>query len=114
MASEEVRLETPRVKVVMDDGRVLVTQVRNPDYLSWDRTAAKHHWPKMSDAPLTWLTFVAWNALKREGQIDGMTWEDFSETRAWQVSTGDGDGNATDSESEVEGVVPTLPGPEPG
>ena len=115
--AETVRLETPRVRVVMDDGRELIVQVRNPDYIVWDRTASKHGWPKMADAPLTWLTFVAWAALRREGQINGeMTWEAFSETHAWAVSTVKADGTPTDDDDDTlpEGVVPTLPGRGPG
>lgn len=108
-APEGPSLATPRITVTMDDGRLLTTQVRNADYLRWDRTAAKHGWPTMAKAPFTWLTFVAWSALRREGQIaDAMTWEAFSETHCLQVV------NATSERANGSAAGPTLPGPEPG
>ena len=98
-------LPTPRVRVTMDDGRVLVTQLRNPDYLRWDRTAAKHNWPPAEKAKFLFLTFTAWSALRREGQIhDSMTWEEFSEQRAVHIGGADTDDVAH----------PTPPGPGPG
>ena len=108
----DVRLETPRVTVLLDDGRTLTTQVMNPDYLRWDRTAAKHGWARMDVIPHTWLTFVAWSALRREGQLDAdVTWEEFSERRCLQVI------NASESKdgevSEEDTVGPTPSGPEP-
>jgi hypothetical protein len=104
------RLASPRVEVTLDDGRVLTTQVRNPDFLRWDRTAAKHGWPDFRKAPILWLTFVAWSALRREGQIpDALTWEEFGDRRALEVrnvppetQNGSGPGD------------PTPPGAEPG
>lgn len=109
-------LSTPRVRVTLDTGEVLEAQVRNPDYIRWDRTAAKHGWPSMAKVPVTWLTFVAWSALRREGLIpDALTWEDFSETRAIGVETvtpppaeaGHRNGTAPTAD-------PTLPGVGPG
>jgi hypothetical protein len=100
------KLATPRVTVTLDDGRELTTQVRNADYLRWDRTAAKHGWPAMAKAPFMWLTFVAWSALRRDGAIpDSMTWEAFSDTHALQVRT---------AEDDETGADPTPPGVEPG
>jgi hypothetical protein len=113
MTMDGVRLETPRVVVTLEDGRTLTTQVMNPDYLRWDRTAAKHGWGRMDSIPHTWLTFVAWAALRREGQLgQDVGWEDFSERLCLQVvnaSTG-----TPDEPSEEDSVGPTPPGPEPG
>jgi hypothetical protein len=92
----DVRLDTPYVTVLMADGTSYTVRVLNPDYLRWDRTAAKHGWPPMAKAPHTWLTFVAWAALRREDRI-GSTWEDFSEKDCVQVA------NAT---PESNGAVP--------
>src|SRR5262245_40906380 len=93
----------------MADGRELTVRVLNPDYLRWDRTAAKHGWPAMAKAPFTWLTFVAWSALRREGLIpEAMTWEDFSEREAIQVrNAGDGSSNGTNG-TGAEGVMAGL------
>jgi len=132
--ANETRLETPYLTVSMADGRELTVRVLNPDYLRWDRTAAKHGWPAMAKAPFTWLTFVAWAALRREGQIpEDVTWEAFSERECLQVRNAkdeanghepavaalaglrsiSGDlGDLMDAEAP-DGVDPTLPDPEP-
>ena len=128
----EVRLQTPHVQALMADGTVLTVQVVNPDYLNWDRTAAKHNWAGMSKIPFTWLTFVTWSALRRTNQVDS-TWEQFSEVDCIQVTNTSGDTNGTtevsvdlsslvglqdslDDTGEVEAgaVGPTRPGPVPG
>ena len=112
--AEPIRLDTPMVTVLMEDGRTHTVRVRNPDYLRWDRTASKHGWPSMDKAPHTWLTFVAWSALRREGLIpDDMTWEAFSERECLQVSNaaedtsknGNGDG-AAEGDPILPGLVP--------
>ena len=92
----------------MADGRQLLVQAVNADQLAWDRTAAKHGWPAAQAAPLTWATFVAWSAARREGLIDGMTWDDFSEREAQAVQTIQGD---QDDDPAGPGMDPTLPVP---
>jgi hypothetical protein len=99
------RLPTPRFRIYLADGREIEVQALNADQLAWDRTAAKHGWPAAQAAPLTWATFVAWSAARREGHINGMTWEQFSETEALAVQTIPGAQGAA-----PEGVDPTLPG----
>ena len=108
--AEEVALDTPLVTVVLDDGRLLTVRVLNADYLNWDRTAAKHGWGAIQAQPFTWLTFVSWSALRREGQIPReWTWEEFSERRCLQVkAAGDSAGNG------LVAVDPTLAGLVPG
>jgi hypothetical protein len=82
----DFKLPTPTARVRLTDGRVLEARVINPDYLRWDRTASKHGWPKMADAPFLWQTFLAWSALRREGLIaESVTWEEFSDRLAEQV-----------------------------
>jgi hypothetical protein len=82
----DFKLPTPLARVRLTDGRVLEARVINPDYLRWDRTASKHGWPKMAEAPFLWQTFLAWSALRREGLIaDSVTWEEFSDHLAEQV-----------------------------
>jgi hypothetical protein len=128
----EVRLQTPHVTALMADGSVLSVQVLNPDYLNWDRTAAKHNWASMQKIPFTWLTFVTWSALRRTGQVES-TWDQFSEVDCLQVTNTSGDdtnGNGVtqvvdvaslerlvgplDPEAEPETVGPTPPGHAPG
>ena len=130
--AEPITLQTPKVTALMADGRVLTVQVLNPDYLLWDRTAAKHGWASMSKIPFTWLTFVTWAGLRRTGQVD-LTWEDFSERECVQVTNVGADqanGNGLtqavdvaslealvgplDGEDTPVEVGPTPPGPVPG
>lgn len=80
-----VALSTPVITVVMDDDREMTVQCVNADLLAWDRTRVAKRWPKSEDAPFPWLTFLAWHALKRTGQIDGMALPDF-ETACLQVT----------------------------
>ena len=126
-------LATPLVTVTLADGTTETVRVLNPDYLRWDRTASKHGWPAMDKAPHTWLTFVAWSALRREGRIgDDVTWEAFSERLCLQVENATGSTTASNgtAPAAVEPVAvpsiagldtlgpetadPTPPGPEPG
>jgi|SRR5262245_25442401 len=84
----DIALETPSLKVVLEDGRALTVQATNPDYIRWDRTAAKHGWPTLRQAPFMWMTFLAWSALRRTGQIaDAVTWEEFSDRMCLQVTS---------------------------
>ena len=109
------RLPTPIVDVTLDDGSgettTLRAQIVNADMVRWDRTAAKHGWPKWDAAPFLWLTFVSWAALRRSGQIgDDMTWELY-EQRALHIATVDG----ADPQSGLAPIVdPTLSAREPG
>lgn len=48
------------------------------DHNTWDLTRARHKWPVASDAPLTWMGFLAWSAARRTGAIEReLTWELF-------------------------------------
>jgi hypothetical protein len=100
----DFRLPTPTARARLSDGRVLEARVVNPDYLMWDRTASRQGWPTATQAPFLWQTFLTWAALRRTGQIDGVTWEVFSDKLAEQVEL---EGLGT-SEVEANGVDPTL------
>ena len=102
-------LYTPRLEVVLDDGRTLTVQALNPDLVRFDRTAAKHGWPNASSAPFLWLSFLAWAALRRTGAIDeAMTWDKFVDTHALQVR------NLTEADgvpAQAVDPTPSVPGP---
>lgn len=96
-------LVNPRLRVVLDDGTDQEIQVTNPDLIRWDRTRAVKKWPSAQDAPIWWLTFIAWAALTRESTI-AMKYEEF-ETRAVVVQN---------LQTRPEDVVdPTQLGPGP-
>lgn len=65
----DVKLNTPRVRVVRDGQEDLEVQTTNADLVLWDRTRYRHKWPTVSDAPFLWLTFTAWAAARRTGAI---------------------------------------------
>ena len=79
------RLQSPIVRVVMDDGAEWEVQTLNPDLLRWDMTAPKHKWGKAEEVPMLWVTFIAWHASKREG-LTSLTWELF-QNAAIEVTT---------------------------
>lgn len=84
------KFNNPHVFVKMLDGSEWDAQTLNPDLLRFERTATKHKWPSPSASPVTWLTFIAWAAGIREGQLPAsMTWDQFTVECA-EVSNPDG------------------------
>lgn len=76
----KAQLVAPLCIVVMDDGAEYEVQSSNWDMLQYERTARKRNWPAAQDAPLEAATFVAWAALRREGQIPDLSYESFAGT----------------------------------
>ena len=106
---EPRKLTTPRLEVTLDDGRVLIVQTANPDMLAYDRTASKHGWPALNKAPILYLTFVAWAALRRQGVIDkSMTWDAFSERHALEVRAAPADGDQPEGETTQDPTPEAL------
>lgn len=100
-------LTIPRLRVVPIDGDEFTVQALNPDMINWEETAARHNWKANTPgvAPFKWLTFLAWSAARRTGQIDqSVSWEAFSANTA-QVS---------DVSKAADTARPTDPGPGPG
>jgi hypothetical protein len=98
----EQKLASPRVSVLLEGhADPLVVQTRNPDLCLWDRTRAKHKWPKLDEAPFVWLTFLAWAALRRTGGIPAdLTYEKF------EASTLDVSAESDDDENETGAPFP--------
>ena len=74
----DVRLTSPRVTVIRDGLPDLELQTTNADMIQWDFTRAKQKppWPAFSDAPILWMTFLAWCAARRTGAIEPTyTWD---------------------------------------
>lgn len=61
-------LISPRVNVHLEDGTEFTVQTDNRDAVQWDVIRARKDWPAGKDAPMLWLTVMAWHALKRTGQ----------------------------------------------
>ncbi len=110
-ARTEAPLMTRKIATVrLADGRLLRTEVGNPDTIRWEKTAARR-WPELLPdvkdgevrfkAPMFMQTFVAWASLKRTRQYDG-EFEQFADTDCLEVTT------------DEEPVDPTPPGHSPG
>jgi hypothetical protein len=74
----DVRLTSPRVTVIRDGLPDLELQTTNADMIQWDLTRAKQRpaWPSFQDAPVLWMTFLAFCAARRTGAIEtAYTWD---------------------------------------
>lgn len=63
-------ITAPRVRVTVEQASELVeyvVQTDNRDMVAWDMTRPRKQWPAGDTAPMLWLTFLAWSALRREG-----------------------------------------------
>lgn len=106
----DVRLSSPRVRVIREGCEDLELQTANPDMIAWDLTRPKQRppWPKFDEAPFMWLTFLAWHAARRTGAIDtGYTFERWRD-EVLEVANLD----ETEGENDEAGR-PTLPDPGP-
>lgn len=94
MARTSTGLAIPQLRVQLLDGDEWDVQALNPDMIRYERTAAKHKWPKVSDAPFLWMTFLAWSAGQRNKLVaPAVTFDQFAETVALisEVPTDDDD-----------------------
>jgi len=95
-----------RIEVFLQDRDPYTVTTTLLDHNIWDLTRAKHKWPTASDAPLTWLGFLAWSASRRTGAIEpSLVWEQFlSQCLAVRQP---------DEEDDEAVADPTRPGPGP-
>lgn len=66
----------------------ITVEVRNPDRVRWDMAATRNGWPTFDKAPFLGMTYLAWAALKREGQYQG-TWDEFKDSDCVDVESHD-------------------------
>ena len=77
----DVRLTTPRLRVILGDDTAVEVQVINADLVRFDMTRNQHKWPDAESAPMLWLTFVSCVALKRTHTIpEATTWEAYRDS----------------------------------
>jgi hypothetical protein len=98
----DVRLHTPRLRIVRDGQDDLEVQTTNADLVLWDRTRFRHKWPQVADAPFLWLTFIAWAAARRTGAITGEHKYESWEGEVLEVE-------ALDDEDDDDAGRPTRP-----
>lgn len=110
--SDTPKLTAPRLVVVLDDGATWETQTTNKDLVTWDKTRIRQRppWPKLDDAPMLWLTFLAWNASRRDGST-ALAYAEFEDRCVSVSSLDDDDDDAADSDAIGS---PTPPGLAPG
>lgn len=78
-------LLTPKVLVLVQlegatEPEELTVQTDNRDAVQWDITRARKGWPTGPDAPMLWMTFLAWHSLKRTGQLRDIPLDKFIES----------------------------------
>ena len=105
-------LSTPIVSVVLEPaagGELTETTIQtdNRDMVAFDLHRSRAGWPKLADAPILWMTFLAWHALKRSGELSE-SFDDFN-GRCLAVKMLDEDGNEVQPGQEPAGVDPTQP-----
>lgn len=66
------KLISPRVIVTLEQPngqlREYTVQTDNRDGVRWDLLRSRKNWPKGSDAPMLWMTVLAWSAMLRSGE----------------------------------------------
>lgn len=108
--------KTPLVVVTLEHDDELVeveVQTDNRDMIAWDMHRNRVGWPSTQDAPVLWLTFIAWHALKRSAStVADLTFADMAFDRFQAITVAVGRPEA-DPEAEPEAVDPTRAGVEP-
>lgn len=59
------------------DGSTYTANTDHRDLVAWDIARGPRKWPKFDEAPFLALTVLAWSALRRSGEIDGLTLDRF-------------------------------------
>ena len=93
----------PTVTVELEDGTVLADLVTdNRDAVRWDVHRANKRWPATGDAPMLWLTFLAWAAANRTGRtlLTFEAWND--QTIAVNVHEDDDQGDVDPTQPAAE------------
>jgi len=106
-AAEGRTSKVQRNLVELNDGSTILVRITMPDRIRWDMTAPRRGWPKGTDAPFLWQSFITWAAAKRSGLFDG-DWD------AWNGVGGE-PGRLVEITplADDEPVGPTNPAPSP-
>lgn len=103
------RMVSPRLLVTLDDGNEYDIQTDNRDMVRFDLLKGRKQWPPMQEAPMLWVTVLAWSCLAREHKLS----EDVEKgiDRIVAVEALDEDGNVVDLDdpaiAEAVSVDPT-------
>lgn len=105
------RMVSPRLLVTLDDGIEYDIQTDNRDMVRFDLLKGRKQWPSMQEAPMLWVTVLAWSCLAREGKIPQDVGVEKGIDRIIAVEALDEDGNVVDLDdpaiAEAVSVDPT-------
>lgn len=76
-------LQVQIVTTALSDGdapKELTIQTDNRDQVRWELARAREGWPAQTEAPALFTAYVAWSALARGGDLQGMKFADFQQT----------------------------------
>lgn len=107
------KLTMPKLRVLVDESTggdltEYVVQTDNRDAVRFDVMRPRKSWPGSQEAPMLWMTILAWSAIKRSGATTA-TVEDYLE-KIVQIEPIDEDGNAVDPTTE-DGAEAWAAGP---
>jgi hypothetical protein len=111
-------LERIKLDVELSDGSVHHLVIGNPSLVSWDRTRSQFQWPTATDAPILWLTYIAWHHMKATKAIpDDVKFKTFEEELCAAVDEADDEAatEAAEAAGEIwpgDAVDPTATTPE--
>lgn len=111
-------LERVKITTELADGTVHDLVIGNVSMVAFDRARAQYKWPKAGDAPVLWMTFLAWHHMKLTGLLSSDTkYETFENELCVVIQDTDEEARV---EAEAEGrkfegdaVDPTETNPEP-
>lgn len=101
------RMVAPRLLVVLDNDNEYTVQTDNRDIVRFDLMRGRKKWPTMQEAPMLWLTVLAWSALSRAGELPGVD-VDKELDRILSVEVLDDDGNVVDVDDEAVADVVSV------
>ena len=103
------RMVSPRLLVTLDDGNEYDIQTDNRDMVRFDLLKGRKQWPSMQEAPMLWVTVLAWSCLAREKKVTDEVEKGID--RIIAVEALDEDGNVVDLDdpaiAEAVSVDPT-------
>jgi len=97
------KLTMPKLRVLVDDSPTgelteYTVQTDNRDAVRFDVMRPRKSWPGSQEAPMLWMTILAWSAIKRSGGTAD-TVEDYLD-KIVQIEPIDEDGNTVDPTTE--------------
>lgn len=109
------QLSAPKVVVLLetpgtDELTEYTVQTDNRDAIQWDVSRGRRGWPAFNEAPMLYMTFLAWHAMHRTGATKQSLDEFMKDAAEVKVLTVDGKAVAPGEATEADVLVdPTQP-----